>query len=286
MSAVLLPDIDGRGTLKVDTLIYSKVQFTQINGKVKIYDRKIECYDVTGKVYSGDVAGTTTIDLNNFENPRYTGDFKATNVEADDFISRFSKFGGMVFGKINLDGSYNAFGWDPDAFLNSLSMNSVTSMQQGKVVASGNALTTLTELAAKAGKQMDKEQSLRDLKTNIVVKDGKVWLDKLKTNLGNIGELELDGYYAFAGNVDYKGSILLSKDWTQSLLSNKGLLGDAAGFLTDKSVDRIKLPIVMGGTIDKPSFKVDYDALGKAAGDKLKDKVDDAVNNLLNKIKK
>ncbi|MEW6413483.1 MAG: AsmA family protein [Candidatus Zixiibacteriota bacterium] len=285
VSTIILPDIDGQGTFEVDTLIYSRVEFTSLQGKIKIYDRKIECYDATGKVYSGDVAGNTTIDLNDFENPRYTGEFQATNVEANDFVSRFTKFGGFLYGKINLDGQYAAEGWEPEDFLNSLTMNSNTSMQQGKVITSGEVYSAINSLASKAGQSFDKEQPLRSLATKVIVKDGKVGVDKLKTQLGSMGEVELDGYYSFDGDIDYTGTILLSKEWSQKLVSSGGLLGNVAGLLSDKSVDRIKLPIGFGGTLDKPAVAIDYSALGKNLQDNLKGEAQNVLDNLLKKKK-
>ncbi len=283
VSTIILPDIDGQGTFEVDTLIYSQVEFTSLEGKIKIYDRKIECYDATAKVYSGDVAGKTTIDLTDFEKPRYTGEFQATNVEANDFVSRFSKFGGFLYGKCSLQGNYSAVGWEPEDFLNSLTMNSASSMQQGKVITSGELFSAINNLASKAGQKFEKEQALRNLATNIIVKDGKVGVDKLKTQLGSMGEVELDGFYSFAGNIDYTGTILLSKEWSQKLVSSGGLLGNVAGLITDKSVDRIKLPIGFGGTIDKPAVAIDYSALGKNLQDNLKGEAENVLQNLLKK---
>ena len=61
VSTVILPDIDGRGTFTIDTLIYSKVELTSMKGNVKIQDKKIECYEVSGNVYSGKVMGIRTM---------------------------------------------------------------------------------------------------------------------------------------------------------------------------------------------------------------------------------
>jgi len=282
VSTIILPDIDGQGTFEADTVIYSQVELTSLRGKIKIHDRIIECYDATGKVYTGDIAGSTTIDLNDFNRPVYTGDFQATNVEADDFVSRFTKFGGYLFGKVNMEGNYQAEGWEPDEFLNSLTMNSASSMKQGKVMTSGVVFSAISGLASKAGESFDKEQPLRDLITNVVVQDGKVSVDALKTTLGKVGDVELDGFYSFAGEISYSGTILLSKEWSQKLMSQQGLLGSLAGLLTDKSVERVKLPIIFGGTLDKPTFDVDYAALTKNVGDNLKDE----AGNLLKKLKK
>jgi len=285
VSMIIVPDIDGQGTFKVDTLIYSQVQFTQITGKLKYIDRKITAYDATGKVYSGDVAGETTIDLNDFEKPRYSGQFRATKVEVDDFIARFTKFGGHVFGKVDLNGSYNAVGWEPEEFLNSLNMNGVGAMQEGKLVTSGEVYSLMSGLAEKAGQTFDKEQALKNLKSNIIVKDGKVYLDKMKTKLGNLGDMELDGYYGFNDEINYNGSILLSEATTKDLMSKGGLLGGLAGILSDKTSTRLKLPLKLVGTVNKPKAEIDYSTLTEKAGDNLKDGAKNLLNGLLKKKK-
>ncbi|MFQ5452695.1 MAG: AsmA family protein [Candidatus Zixiibacteriota bacterium] len=283
VSVIILPDIDGQGTFNIDTLIYSMIEFTRINGKVKIFNRQIECYDITGKVYSGDVAGKTTVDLSDFNKPEYVGEFKASQVEANDFMSRFTKLGGHLFGKVDLNGSYNAVGWESEDFLNSLTLNSTSTMQKGKLVTSGVMFSVINGLASNIGESFAKEQPLRDLSTNIRAKDGKVNLDKLTTRLGSVGDFELDGFYAFAGDIDYKGSVLLTKEWTEKLLKKKGLLGNLAGLLTDKSIERVKLPIVFGGTMENPTFNIDYSSLTKNVGKNI---IDDAVNRFNDLIKK
>jgi hypothetical protein len=283
VSAVILPDIDGRGNFKIDTLIYSKVEFTKIEGQVKIYDRKIECYDVNGDVYTGKITGNTTVDLSNFDSPKYTGSFDASQIEVDDFMKRFTPLNGYLFGKVDMKGTYDASGWEKSDFLKSLTMNSDGSMRQAKLVTSGAVYSAMSGLAEKMGQKFDKEQSLRNLASKVTVKDGKVAVDNLKSKLGDVGDIEVGGYYGFDGAISYKGSILLSQEWTQKLLSKKGLLGDLAGMLTEKSADRIKLPIAFGGTMDQPKFEIDYSTITKNLGDNAKEDAKNLLNNLFKK---
>jgi len=230
---------------------------------VKIHDRKIECYEVTGKVYSGTVGGSTTIDLTDFDNPRYVGKFSASQIEADDFVSRFTGFGGHLFGKVNLNGSYDARGWEPEAFLNSLSMNSTADLKNGKIVTSGFVYEAISALTSKMGQSFEREQPVKKLATNILVENGRVKLDKLTTSLGKTGDISIDVFYSFSGDLDYKGTILLSEDMTNKLLSSLGL--------NAKSVDRVRLPISIGGTTDHPKMDLDFAALTKDVGKNLID---------------
>ncbi|MDZ4723490.1 MAG: AsmA family protein [candidate division Zixibacteria bacterium] len=280
VSMILLPDIDGQGTFSIDTLIYSKIDFTQITGKVKIYDRKIECYDVNGKAYSGSVAGTTIIDLNDMSAPGYSGEFTASQIEANDFLTRFTKFGGHLFGKVNLQGAYNAKGWEPEQFLNSLTLNGEGDVDNGKLVLSGEILSTFNSLADKLGIAFDKEQALKDLSTLIKVEDGKVQVSNLKTTLGSLGNVSIGGFYGFDGQIGYTGTIDLSREAAESLSSRGGVLGGLASVLKNKETASIRLPLKIGGTLDKPVVAIDYNALTNS----LKEGLGAEAGGLLQKL--
>jgi hypothetical protein len=274
--SLVVPDMNGTGTFLIDTLIYSEIEFTNIKGDLRVQDRKIDCYNVTGSVYTGKVTGETSIDLNDFANPKYTGEFKANDVEADDFMKRFSKLGGFLFGKINVNGTYNAFGWDRNAFLSSLTMDGLAQMTRGKLVTSGPSYQAVNAIAKSLSLNFDQEQPVRNLASKLLVKDGKVGLDNLKTSLGDIGDIEIGGFYAFNGGLEYKGSVLLSKEATKkvmSFLTKDDVLGGLTGLFTDKSVDRLKLPLLIEGTVDDPKVKVDMAGLSKTAGQNLKNKL-------------
>ncbi len=280
VSMVFVPDIDGRGTLAVDTVIYSGVEFTEVKGKIRIQDRRIECYDATARVYSGGVSGKTTIDLGDFENPVYTGEFAATQIEANDFVSQFTKLGGHIFGKTNFSGNYSAAGWDPDAFLNSLTLDGLGEVRQGKLITSGAVHGLLNQLGEFAKTPIGKEQTLRDLVSKISIKDGKVKLDRFETALDRLGDLVLDGSYGFDGRLDYNGSIELSQELSGKLMSGSGLASGVASLFGNKKTSRITVPFKVGGTVDKPDPKLD---LSGVVGENLQNQLGDALKGLLKK---
>ena len=117
------------------------------------------------------------------------------------------------------------------------------------------------------------------------MKNGKVAVDRLKTKLGNVGDLELKGFYNMDGALDYQGTLLLSREWTRGIMSQGSLLGGLAGLLGDQSVERLKLPLVITGTVDKPAVNLDYSALGQNVQDNLGRKAEDVLNNLIKKKK-
>lgn len=280
VSIVFVPDIDGQGTLAVDTLIYNKMEFTDATGQVKIRDRKIIVTEITSHLYTGLVSGETTIDLNDFENPIYTGKFTAKQIEADDFMSRFTPFGGYLFGKIDFDGTYNARGWEPDQFLNSLSMDGNALMREGTLKTSGAVYSALNTLSEAVHESIDPEQTIRTLASKVTVDSGRVRLDDVTSKLDKIGDITIGGFYGFDGGLQYKGSLLLSPPLTEKLL---GKLGDLGGLLKPKSVDRMALPLVVGGTVDKPSVKLDMSAVTRSAGKNILEGVGDKLKGLLPK---
>jgi len=285
LPAIILPDIDGRGTLKADTVVYCGVDFTNIDAKVKIYDRKIDCYDVTGMVYSGTMTGKTTVDLNDFDNPRYIGEFTASQIEADDFLTRFTKFGGYLFGKTDFSGSFDARGWEPEQFLNSLTLDGNADIRDGKVVMSEKLHSALSQLASLTETSVDAEQALRAFSTLVKVENGRVFTDKMVGKLGALGDFELKGSYGFDETINYSCNLLLSESMSQKLVSGNNLLSGLAGALGGGSSQRVSLPIVIGGSLTDPKVDLDWTALSKKAGDNLSKDAGNFLEGLLKKKK-
>ena len=281
-----MPDILGQGTIQADTLIYSQVPLTGVAGKIRLRDRVLECYDVTANVYGGSVSGKVAVDLSDPQDPGYDGVFEATDIEADNFITRFAKFGGgVVFGKAGLAGSFSAKGRDPERIKSTLTMESKASLTSGKIVTGEFVASALGSLADKVGQKLDKEQTLKDLTTLIKVENGRVGLDQFKTKLGSFGDLSLGGSYSFTGDLDYRGSILLSKDQTARLYASGGLAGSVARMFGDKS-ERLSLPLTVGGTLTSPQMGLDYTELTNNLKSQITDQVkDDLKDEVSNKLK-
>ena len=62
-----------------------------------------------------------------------------------------------------------------------------------------------------------------------------------------------------------------------------GLLGGLAGLFANGSVERIKLPLAIGGTIDKPAVNIDYSALSKNVQDNLTEDAGGLLKSLIKK---
>jgi hypothetical protein len=261
LQAESIPDMLCQGTIRADTLIYSQVPFTGVTGKIRLRDRVLECYDVVTNVYSGRASG---------------------KVAVDNFVTRFAGFAGVVFGKAGLTGSFSARGRDPERIKSTLTMDSKAALTSGKVVTGEFVDSALGSLAEKVGQKLDKEQTLKDLTTLIKVENGRVGLDQFKTKLGSFGDLSLGGFYSFAGDLEYKGSILMSKDQTARLYASGGLAGSVASMFGDKS-ERLSLPLTVGGTMTSPKMGLDYTELTNNLKSQVTDQVKDDLKDEVSK---
>lgn len=274
-----MPDFLGVGAVRVDTLVYGRVEFTDVTGQVEIRDRTIACRDLAGDVYTGTVTGTATVDLSDLDEPVYAGSYRAEHIEADDFLSRFTRFAGVVFGKFDLEGTYAATGRDADRLRSSITMDSLARMREGRVVTSGVVHRGLDELAGRFGGHLEPEQALRELATAIRVQDGRLILDDLRTSLGELGDLELGGAYGFDGELDYTGSLLLSDRHSRELLGG-GLAGEVGRLLGGDDPERVTLPLRVDGTFAQPRFGLDYSVLGRRAAEGLADEAKEKLKGL------
>ncbi len=258
-----LPDLRGTGTLRADSLLYGGVAFTGVTGNARLIDRRLEVADVAADVYTGKVTGNTTVDLNDLNRPAFGGRFAATRIEADDFLSRFTPLKGLLFGKFDLSGTYGAAGRDGATVRNTLTLDAGARMDEGRVATRGPVHAALSAVATKAGGSFAENQALRTLAAHIVVRDGRVGLDTLATKLGDLGELVFAGGYAFTGELDAAGGLLLSDDFSRKLRNPGGVVGKVTGLLGgggNTATERLVVPLRVGGTLVQPSVQLDVAA--------------------------
>ncbi len=278
---IILPDINGHGTAAIDTLIYTQVEFTKITGDVVIKERRVFVDNAKGNVYTGQVTGETTIDLNDFEKPVYSGTFVATQVEADDFLSRFTKFGGHLFGKLDVSGAFTTQGWEPDSIMKTLSMEGKANIHEARLI----NFDLIKKLAEQAKMKTFDEEKIKDLSTGYNVKDGRVAFDELKLN-SNFGDWKITGSAGFDGSLSYSGQVLLSEKVSNDLMSQSGLVSSLAGWMKQEGTNRVNIPFTLGGTYSSPKFGLDLsfqNMLKDKAKDDLKDKATDALKSLFKK---
>ncbi|MBU1072463.1 hypothetical protein KKG45_04375, partial [bacterium] len=281
------PDFTGSGTVAIANLIYGGVNFTGITGKVAIADRTVTVSEATGAVFSGRVTGQTAVDLQDMKTPGYRGSFAARGVQADSLLSRFTPLKGHVFGALDFSGSYAAAGKDPAAFRRSLTLDARSAMTQGRLVTSGVIQQGLNTLAVKLGRTFDKEEKLKDMAGTVKVAGERVHFDRFTSEMPGLGALTIGGSYGFAGDLDFRGDLLLTEENSRKLLRSTtgglpGALGNILG-KKDQAVPRLRLPVKIGGAFTRPDVALDFSALAETAGQEVVDELKGKLEGLFRK---
>ena len=270
---LILPDIDAGGTAHLNTLIYSQVEFTNINGRVAVKNRVISFTGVTGDLYTGKVSGEVAIDLNDFENPVFRGNYRADQIETNDFLDRFTGLGGHIFGKIDMTGDFAASGWEPEPIIQSLSMDGKADLREGRVV----NLDLLNNVVDKLKLKKIDEETIRELASAFKVDNGRVAFDEFEF-ISRMGDWAVGGSVGFDGTLDYSGTVLLSEKITSDILSQSGLASGLAGLFQDKKSQRIKVPFKLTGSYTKPTISLDL-----SSQDVIQDNLQNALQNIFKK---
>lgn len=263
------PLMTGGGTVRIDTLVYSGVNFLGVKGMVAVADRVVTVSEATGTAFAGQVSGQTAVDLRSLDQPRYRGTFAARGIQADSLLGRFTPLRGYLQGALDFGGDYAGVGTDPAAFRRSLTLDASAAMTQGRLVTTGVIQVGLNSLAGRLGRTFDKEEKLKDLAGMVKISGEKVILDGLTGEIPGLGALTLSGGYGFGGNLDLRGDLLLTPENSRKLMGAGGFAGGLAGLLKGKSAGtgdrRFTLPIRIGGTWSRPEFAVDTAALAEQA---------------------
>jgi len=244
---ILLPDIKVKGQLSIDRLVFRKVEFTNLSGSLDVTDGILRIENVASHVYTGTVGGKVLCDLNDINHLRFNMDFTASQIEANDFLSRFTAIHDHLFGKLNLTASFSGKGNKVEDIQKSLTASGTATITDGKLV----NWEILNTLASYLKLKTFKEEQIRTLRNSFKIQDGRVWFDDLTASTKS-GDFELSGFVGMDGSLDYKLTAVLSSE----LSSSFDALGDLSDHLKNDQ-GRVVLDINVRGTAKNPEFSLD-----------------------------
>ena len=244
---VLLPDIKVKGQLSIDRLVFRKVEFTNLSGSLDVTDGILKIENVASHVYTGTVGGKVRCDLNDINHLKFNLDFSASQIEANDFLSRFTAIHDHLFGKLNLTASFSGKGNKVEDIQKSLTASGTATITDGKLV----NWELLNTLASYLKLKTFKEEQIRTLRNSFKIQNGRVWFDHL-TASAKSGDFELSGFVGLDGSLDYKLTAVLSSE----LSSSFDALGDLSAYLKNDQ-GRVVLDINVRGTAKNPEFSLD-----------------------------
>ena len=271
---IFLPDIEAGGKVYIDTLVYSKVEFTKLVGDVSYKDGIITFKNSRANVYTGQVSADGTVDINDLYQPEIACNFNATNIEANDFMARFANLDGHLYGKTNMKGTLTGKGSEFEDFVKSMVASGDFDIKDGKLV----NFDLINNVAQQFGMKTFKEETLKEFAGIVKIRNGKLLLDNTKL-LSKMGDWDLGGTVAFLDKgLDLGVSVYLSKDYSKELDLLGGLLQDDQG--------RVRLSFNLGGTYDKPAISnlsTDNSLIKKKTEDKIKEGADKLLKDIFKK---
>jgi AsmA protein len=288
---ILLPDINAKGQISVQKLIFRKIEFTNLSASLDVTDGILRIENVASNVYTGTIGGKAVCDLNDINNLKFNLDFNASQIEANDFLSRFTAVHDHLFGKLNLTASFSGMGNKVEDIQKSLTASGKATIADGKLV----NWELLNTLASYLKVQTFKEEQIRTLRNSFRIESGRVWFDDFSASTKS-GDFELSGSLGLDGSLNYQLTAVLSSE----LSSSFDALGDLSEYLKNDQ-GRVVLDINVRGTAKNPEFSLNTSKAeerfkkqmsqklkqeGEKVTEELKKKGEDLLKDLFKKKKK
>lgn len=270
-----LPDLLMDGKVRVAKIVFMKMEFDNLAGSLAMRDRKLTLDGQVG-VYSGKALGTLWADLNDLDKIEYRIDADAQNLEANDLLSALTPFKNRLYAKLDLKGVFS--GTTPDTVLvkQTLRGQGRASTGEGKLV----NWPLLADILSHTRIGEAKEVSFRSMNMGFRIAEQKVYLDDMKMD-SKYGDVNLSGHSTFAGAVDYRASIKLTKEESDKLKS-KG--GGVTNLFTDTD-GRVVLDLLVKGQPPKPAVSWDTQMAEARLKGKVQQEIDRAKSEAEAKAK-
>jgi len=270
---LMLPPIEAAGQINVQKLIFRKVELSEVMANVKVSQGIINIDNVVAKVYSGSVGGKALCDLTDPEHTRFDMQVNAREIEANDFLSRFTLFKDHLFGKMDMSATFVGRGNKVEDIKNSLAASGKMSVNQGKLV-NWEMLNLLGEyLQIKEAK----DYKVRNLKNSFVIQNQRLYFEDFLASSED-ADWHLSGSLGFDGSLDYALSATLSK----ALSERFDRLGELSQFLKNDA-GRVVIDLQLTGTATNPKFTLDTSRAEKKFESQLKIKQEEIKDELKKK---
>jgi len=245
--AIPMIDMIADGTIRVDTAIYFDVPFTAFTCQAHFEDFVLTLSEAQGRAYGGSLTGKATVDYTDWNKPAFVIESKADDIEINDFLTDFTGFGGHVYGKFDLTGTFAGKGEEVVDIVQSLTAKGNGLMTDGRFA----GISVISALAGQAGlKGITDSGPIKDLAGNFWIEQGRLFTDNL--NFSSAGtKYGLAGSVGFDGSLDYHIQVDLPKGkGGNDVLSTLGnlLSGDQGG---------VTLNLKLGGTYSQPLIQLD-----------------------------
>jgi hypothetical protein len=266
-----LVDMIAEGVMQVDSAVYFGVPFGGVTGRITYADWILAISEINGRVYGGTMTGNAQVDFTDFTRPVFELKTESQQIEANEFLSDFTGFGGHLFGRINLSGTFGGAGVEGGDVFRSLTATGDVTMREGRFA----GLAFLSTLAGRAQIADIKDSGpIKDMTAHYWIEQGRLYCRDWRFTSEGI-MYDIAGSVGFDGSLDYRVQLQLPKQGGGSgLLSQLGdLFGGAGG---------IALDLALTGTYANPVIALDT----KNNRRRFEDNLRDNAKNLLDQTRR
>lgn len=265
-----------QGKLKIDELKASKVRIDNINAIAKLQNGILNITSVTAPFYQGNLEGQAKVDLN-ASTPKMHIQAKIANVQAEPLLADLAPSDKLkLTGTGNVELQVTTAGLTGDAIVKNLNGTSKIIFKDGviKGIDIGYLVDSAYAFATRKSMPTDKtdETKFGSLTANAVIRDGVIHNNDLYLNSSR---------FETRGN----GSIdLVNKKINYLLKTTKPVTPDQKNNL--ENMYGIPIPILLSGSLNKPSISLDMNELMKAIAQQDIQKIkEDAKEKIQGKLK-
>ena len=260
-----LPDLLLDGKVRIAKVRFLKIDYDNLAGNLTMNDRKMELDGQVG-IYGGKVLGGLWADLNDLANIEYKLKTKASQLEANDFLSALTSFKDRMFTKLDLDGEFSGLAPDTILIRKTLKGSGQARTGEGKIV-NWEMLAKVFEFTKLTS---DRDLTYKSMASGFRILNERLYLDDLQMS-SRFGDINLSGSSGFDGTLDYRVSLKLTREESEKFKSKTS----ATALFSDPD-GRVILDLLVSGPAQKPIIGWDTQMAQARLKGKAQEEIDKA----------
>ncbi len=283
---VPLPPINASGQIFIQRGRFRGIEFADFSSRIDLTGGILKLENIVSTIYSGTVGGNVSTDLKQPEHLQFDMNLTANQIEANDFMSRFTALDDRLFGKLNLNATFSGKGNRLEDIHKSILAQGTVNFTEGKLM----NWELVDSLSSFVGARMAREQGIRTLRNSFRIENGRVWFDDFSAAAKD-ADFELAGSVGLDGSLDYELTLILSTELSarfsvpSQLAAKFGALGDPSRYLKNEQ-GRVVLDVRISGQAKRPRFTFDASKVEKRITGQVKAELEEKEDELKEEVTK